>query len=233
MASEDSRSTLRTETHCPTCAREDFESRKAMKIHHARAHGESIAGEEVDCCWCGESIRRGPYRIQNAERIFCDANCRGAWRSDNWTEDDFPRWNGGLATVECHRCGEKFERRRDQVKRAKRSFCSRSCFGAWRSEYQRGSNNPSWTGGESIRTTVRDLIGDEPWEMVAGKVRKDRCQKCGTTETADDRAFAVHHIVPIMAGGCNEPELLMTLCLKCHRRVEAYTRQYVEPVLIE
>lgn len=220
-------------TCCPTCTREDFESRKAMKIHHARAHGESIAGEEVDCHWCGDSIRRSPSRIADADRIFCDANCRGAWRSENWDKDDFPRWNGGPVTVACYRCGKKFERRRDRVDKAERSFYSRSCFGAWRSEFQRGSNNPSWTGGESIRTTVRDLIGDDPWETIASGVRKDRCEKCGAAETADDRAFAVHHIVPIMAGGCNEPELLMTLCLKCHRRVEAYTRQYVEPVLIE
>jgi len=223
----------RSKVQCPTCTRDDFKSRMAMKIHHAKVHGESIAGVEVDCHWCGNSVRRNRSRIESAERIFCDAECRGAWRSENWSNDEFPRWNGGPVTVECHRCGETFERRRNQVDRAERSFCSRSCFGAWRSEFQRGANNPSWTGGESVRTAVRDLIGQVPWETVASNVRRDHCKMCGDAETTDDRALAVHHIIPIMAGGCNGPELLMTLCPKCHRRVEAYTRQYVEPVLVE
>lgn len=218
---------------CPTCQRDDFESAAAMKIHHKKTHDVSLAGVGVDCHWCGERVRRRKNRVENAERIFCDASCRGSWRSENWTAEDFPRWKGGLQTVACHQCGNTFDRRRDQVEEYERSFCGRDCFGTWRSNYQRGENNPAWTGGREIRTTVRDLIGDEPWDRTADRVREQSCETCGKEQTSDGRRLSVHHIVPIMAGGCNDPELLMTLCMTCHRRVEAYTRRFVKPLLCE
>lgn len=218
---------------CPTCGRDDFDSEKAMKVHHTKSHGESIAGMEVECEWCESMVRRSEYAIENRERIFCDFDCKGAWRQENWTGNVTSRWKGGPVTVECHYCGERFERRRDQVEEYERSFCSSTCLGKWRSEAQRGSNNPVWTGGDAIRSAVRRLIGNEPWTTIAERERKDVCEFCGTTETGDGRAMSVHHIVPVMAGGCNASELLMTLCPACHRCVEAYTRRIVEPVLVD
>jgi 5-methylcytosine-specific restriction endonuclease McrA len=220
-------------TTCPTCDRDDFGSEHAMKVHHTKAHGESIAGVEVPCEWCGSPVRRKPYAIENRERIFCDLDCKGSWRQENWTGSATPKWEGGPVTVSCHQCGEQFERRRDQVEKYDRSFCGSTCLGEWRSQAQRGSDNPVWTGGDAIRSTVRKLIGDEPWEEIAAREREASCELCGTAETGDGRALAVHHIVPVMAGGCNTGELLMTLCPPCHRRVEAYTRRIVEPVLTD
>ena len=220
-------------TTCPTCNRDDFDSPRAMKTHHTKAHGESIAGVEVECERCGSEVRRSPYAIENRERVFCDLDCKGAWRQENWTGSNTPKWKGGPVTVPCHQCGDQFERRRDQVEKYDRSFCSSTCLGEWRSQAQRGSDNPVWTGGAAIRSTVRQLIGDEPWEEIAGRERESSCELGGTSETGDGRALAVHHTVPVMAGGCNASELLMTLCPACHRRVEAYTRRIVEPVLVD
>jgi 5-methylcytosine-specific restriction endonuclease McrA len=218
---------------CPTCGRADFASESGMKVHHSKVHGESIAGVAVECEWCGAAVRRPQYALENREMIFCDLDCKGAWRQENWTGEDTPRWKGGSVTTECHYCGETFERRRDQVAKYERSFCGSTCLGNWRSDAQRGADNPVWTGGSAIRSTVRQLIADEPWETIAERERADACELCETTETSDGRAMAVHHIVPVMAGGCNSSELLMTLCPACHRRVEAYTRRIVEPVLVE
>lgn len=220
-------------TSCPTCNREDFASERGVKVHHTKAHGESIAGVVVRCEWCSSSVRRRPYAIENRERIFCDLECKGAWRQENWSGSATPKWKGGPVTVSCHWCGDEFERRRDQVKKYDRSFCGSTCLGRWRSQAQRGSDNPVWTGGTVIRSAVRQLIGDEPWETVTERERGPSCEFCGTSETKDGRALAVHHIVPVMAGGCNASELLMTLCPACHRRIEAYTRRVVDPVLID
>lgn len=220
-------------TACPTCNRDDFNSKRGMKVHHSKAHGKSIAGLEVECEWCDATVRRQEYAVENRERIFCDLDCKGAWRQENWTGPDTPKWKGGPATVSCHQCGDRFERRRDQAEKYERSFCDSECLGKWRSRAQRGSNNPVWTGGAAIKSTVRQLIGGAPWEDIAEREREPCCELCGTSETGDGRALAAHHIVPIMCGGCNTSELLMTLCPVCHRRVEAYTRRITEPVLTD
>lgn len=174
-----------------------------------------------------------PHKIESAERNFCSNECRGKWRSENWTGSNHPRWKGGNVTVECAHCGETVKRRRDQAEKYDLNFCDTKCLGRWRSKNQRGAANPVWSGGESIRVAVRNLIGDCPWDQVAASARDDECELCGASETTDGRALAVHHIVPIMAGGCNEDPLLMTLCPSCHRTVEAYTRKITEPLLVE
>lgn len=188
---------------------------------------------EIECHYCDTTTKKKPHEIESAERNFCSNECRGEWRSENWTGSNHPRWRGGDMAVECSYCGETVSRRRDQVEKYELNFCNTTCLGKWRSENQRGADNPVWTGGESIRVAVRNLIGDRPWEQIAARVRDSECKLCGVSETEDGRALAVHHIVPIMAGGCNEEALLMTLCPSCHRKVEAYTRGITESCLAE
>lgn len=285
MPTDSRRNDEQSTVECPTCGRLDFNSTKGMKIHHASAHDESIAGEVVHCDFCGgetrtppskveqldhhfcdercegkwrsnhlsgpnapqwnggtvtvrcphcgDEIERHPHEINQSDRNFCDATCRGQWRSENWSRENFPVWKGGKVTVECDWCSVEVERRRDQLKKYERSFCSDDCLGEWRSSIQRGQNNPVWTGGRHIREAIRRLIGNSPWTKIASQARKSECGMCKTGTTSDGRQHAVHHIVPLMAGGCNEPELLMTLCPSCHRKVEAYTRQLLSPVLVE
>lgn len=189
--------------------------------------------ETIQCNHCGADIKRYRREIELANRNFCDATCRGQWRSENWDVQDLPRWSGGPRSVSCHECGQLFQRKQSQVERAKRQFCGRECFGTWHASFQRGSDNPSWIGGAEIRKSVRNLIGDSPWVEIAADIRDSNCELCGTHATSDDRALSVHHIVPIMAGGTNSSEFLMTLCNACHRTVETFTRQFVKPVLRE
>lgn len=203
---------------------------RSIKFSGRGGPGWTGGRETVQCHQCGADVKRYRREIEIAQRNFCDADCRGQWRSENWEIQDLPRWNGGPLSISCHQCGVIFQRKRSQVGQADRQFCGRECFGIWRSEFQRGSNNPSWAGGTVIRKAVRNQIGNAPWRDVATDFRGPNCELCGTPETSDNRALSIHHIVPIMAGGTNEGELLMTLCNGCHRKVEAYTRQFVEPV---
>lgn len=48
---------------CPSCNREDFDTKRAMRIHHKLAHGESLAEREdryrCPCCRREVSTKRG------------------------------------------------------------------------------------------------------------------------------------------------------------------------------
>ena len=189
--------------------------------------------ETVQCHLCGAEVERRAWEIETAARNFCSNRCRGEWRSKNWEAEDYPRWQGGKATVECSICSEEVSRRQDQLKKYDQHFCSTDCLGEWRSDTQRGRDNPVWTGGSNIRDAVRRLLSDEPWTRIAAAARDDECEHCGSDSTEYNRSLAVHHIVPVMAGGSNAEELLMTLCPGCHRKVEAFTRRFVDPVLVE
>lgn len=49
--------------------------------------------------------------------------------------------------VKCDWCGKEFEKRPCLVKRHRHSFCSRECYGAWRSKNFMGEKNSNWRGG--------------------------------------------------------------------------------------
>lgn len=95
---------------CPTCGEAGFDTRKNMKIHHTHAHGESIAGESVECDNCGEQFQRTPSEIERYEHSFCSEVCKGEWQSENHIGEDNPRWEGGRSTYECVICGSEEER---------------------------------------------------------------------------------------------------------------------------
>lgn len=44
---------------CPTCSRDDFRSERAMRIHHAQTHGESLTQREDQyrCDKCGRKVQ--------------------------------------------------------------------------------------------------------------------------------------------------------------------------------
>jgi len=93
---------------CPTCD-DPFDSEHAVKIHHAKAHDESIAEEiEKTCPECDKSFTVG---AQSRDQIHCSEECR--------FEADRDR-----VTVECETCGDTVEVPRSEQDR---KFCSRDC----------------------------------------------------------------------------------------------------------
>jgi hypothetical protein len=48
----------------------------------------------------------------------------------------------------CDICGKEFIRKESATKRSKHHFCSRSCWGKWRSKEQTGIKNRCWQGGK-------------------------------------------------------------------------------------
>lgn len=126
------------------CERDDFSSEKGMKQHHKIVHGESIAGIEVECDWCGDSTRVTAEQ-NDSGRTFCDKWCYGEWQSEHTTGENNPLW-GGRIEVECDWCGEVTERMECHV-RGEHNFCDYECHGKYRSEHMTGESSVRWEGG--------------------------------------------------------------------------------------
>lgn len=112
---------------CPTCGTE-CASERGVKIHHKKAHGESIAGVETECPVCGDTLRVKPYKLEECtEGPYCSYDCAGTDKRDR-------------VELECEACGDSFiePKRRDW-----RRFCSQQCFG----DYNSGENHRWYDGG--------------------------------------------------------------------------------------
>ena len=48
------------------------------------------------------------------------------------------------------------------------------------------------------------------------------CQNCFSTKSLE-----VHHIIPMRENGSDELDNLITLCVKCHRRIDAKLRPHI------
>lgn len=234
---------------CPTCGK-SFDTDHAVKIHHTKAHGESIAGEAVSCATCGESFRVYPSRAERSDRLFCSDACKGEAYEDRvelvcdhcGASFDRRRSHAEGATrhycsteckgkayrdrveVTCSGCGKQFERQRAVVQRYERLYCSDDC----RDQHERGANHPRWKGGDGLAVALRRILGGETWRSVRDEVHENRdstCRMCGREESRNGSRLQIHHIVPVMAGGSHHRENLMLLCHRCHRHAEAFTNK--------
>ena len=261
---------------CPTCG-ETYKSEHGVKVHHKRVHGESLAGEEFECDWCGSTETKDPSKIHDDMNNFCSMECRGKYRSENYTGENSSRWDGGTVTLTCEACGEDYERYPSRVGESRycssecrseglserfqgedgpnyrggkvtvacencstgmelypsdaeyKRFCSMECRDEWHSKHFNGQDHPNWRGGKSVYDAVKRQLGNRSWPAIREEYRSDECEACGTSEGLLD----LHHIVPVMAGGTNEPWNLMTLCRSCHFQAEWFTRDLLDPVLTE
>jgi 5-methylcytosine-specific restriction protein A len=99
----------------------------------------------------------------------------------------------------CLRCGQLTE---------EGSRCAH-CEAAWQAARER--RRPSFR--------ERRGTGGWSWAAVRAQVRArdgGRCVNCGACEHLE-----VHHVVPLRAGGTDEPGNLVTLCRACHGRARS------------
>lgn len=193
---------------CPWdgCER-SFDTDMGVKVHHARAHGESIAGVKVDCAECGQTFREYPSRVERYDHDFCSKVCSEAFQEQK-------------VEVDCAECGQTTRKKPSKAERNDHNFCSGTCSEA----FHTGENNPQWNGGpakygpgwnERKRESVRE--------------RDDReCHVCGMSEaehlTAHGCKLHVHHVRP--AREFDDPEKrnamgnLTSVCHSCHREWE-------------
>lgn len=167
-----------------------------------------------ECEQCGLAFEVNRYRKKTAQ--FCSRQCHGRWKTDV-----------GTVEVECEWCGQSVTKWNREYESKDHHYCSSTCYGQWTSKHRSGQDHPNWRGGTSVYVAVRELLGDQPWDAIAGRHRGDRCEWCG----GGGEGLHVHHIIPVMCGGTNEPWNLMTLCPSCHRTTEIYTGQLLDRAL--
>ncbi|EMA47991.1 hypothetical protein [Halococcus saccharolyticus] len=148
--------------------------------------------------------------------------------------EDNPRWQGGKAEIECEQCGKIEPVKPARLGRAR--FCSRGCKDRWQSENVFGQDHHQWRGGYCTREAVKKLIRAETWEtQTAPRIRErdnHECQVCGKHTSEQDRALTVNHLPALLDGGCNNDDVLFTVCDECHHKAEAYVRALPEVDLL-
>ena len=134
-----------TDVTCPTCGRDDFAKPQGMKTHHKQIHGESIAGVDDECAYCGTQFLAETSHAERNENNFCSRDCYANWLSENNQGENHPRWKEPVV-VNCAYCGTSKEVSPSRSEEYTRHFCDTECVGMWRSENIRGDQHPLWTG---------------------------------------------------------------------------------------
>jgi HNH endonuclease len=177
-----------------------------------------------NCLICGVDFT--PFR---ADQKYCSPRCNSkaqgrelvrrihAGEIVGWKKKKRQRRRAAMIVYECKTCGAKREvfRRYYIGLRKNRTprFCSLECWYVWHRKHPRkGSQSPSWRGGEI-------KFRGEGWHQQAELIRMRDCRLCRICGKAQGRnRFPVDHIVPFRMCKENNPLNLLTVCGSCHAR---------------
>jgi 5-methylcytosine-specific restriction endonuclease McrA len=168
------------------------------------------------CAVCEKPIYVTTQRLQ--EKNYCSTACTGKSREQR-------------IIINCLQCGKEVWKYPSSIKKAKRHFCSKKCNGRWTSENLVGESSPHFKYGKTTRGSN--------WHRQKTLVRlRDglACQICGKKPKVGEKRFDIHHITPYgeFHGDwkqANQISNLITLCRKCHRRVETGKLPCPRPLL--
>jgi hypothetical protein len=213
---------------CIECG-ENFDTERAMKLHHYHSHGESIAKQETECINCDSSFE---YYPSEKEGMYCSSCVENGANSDIERMGDSVWWgksgedNGnysGGEKVVCDNegCTEEKTVSPSELENQDHHFCGKDCYTEWLSNYYSGSGNPLWKGGYETD------YGDGWWSArKKARIRDDgECVLCGREKSKHGAKCDVHHIKPVRSFDNKEDahvlENLVTLCRSCHSAVES------------
>lgn len=192
-------SRLRVVITCKECGKQFERTPKQHIDNYCSVECRSKANRiNVSCENCGEKLSKVPSNIK--KHNFCGKGCYDEWQARN------------RIVTQCLNCGCNILDR----PRANRLFCSVQC----RNEYRIGDKNPSWRGGKCY-------YGDNWWVQRNKCLKRDKytCQLCGREAKDEKWGLSVHHMIPfrLFKGDwkkANKLSNLITLCRKCHMKVE-------------
>ena len=133
---------------CPTC-RKEFKNEHGVKVHHSRAHGESLAREVVECAWCGEEFEVTTYAANKHGWHTCSDKCDSKYRPATYTQENNPN-AGNWHTIDCEHCGEGYRVPEHRLESSR--FCSLECKYNWESDNLSGEQAHAWNGGTATLT---------------------------------------------------------------------------------
>lgn len=191
---------------------------------------ESIK-RQVGCKVCGESF----YTYPDRAKIFCSAACQYKARTLGLSQRIVTKpynitkvWV--KAKITCKHCGKDFNTVLSKKDRSK--YCSISCYNKHKSVMYSGKGNPAYKNGSSLNH--RTHRGSN-WEKIRLEIYKRdnfTCQECGVkcigkkSANKDNSHLIIqcHHKERYSLTKNNSPSNLITLCLKCHLKIEKELR---------
>lgn len=132
-----------------------------------------------NCLICKKDFKTWLCEIKKGWGRFCSTECHNEWMSKNLKGENCPTWKGGLLTLNCLQCSNKFTVHLSVTKNGKGKFCSRKCCDKWRSINLIGKKSINWKGGI---TPINVLIRTSAKYLQWAKTIKERddytCQIC-------------------------------------------------------
>ncbi len=178
------------------------------------------------CPVCSKPFYRHPSAITNAKHgvVCCSKDCQYQARVLGIVPRvvEHPYIYSKPSTKiekQCVVCSKTFKVIPSLVE--SRKTCSRQCFEKKHSVEMSGSRNPAYKDGQCRLKRCYRGIGWEASRKACYERDNYICQKCGI-DCKENRPQA-HHIFPYIDGGTNDLSNLMTLCVKCHMKIEAFT----------
>lgn len=171
-------------------------------------------GRMQKCKQCNNEFWVTPSDIKMKQRKFCSMKCYGKWKSQYRIGKNNSNWRGGQAKQICKQCGKEFLARAVAVKNGQRKFCSYQCSNKYTAI---GKRNPRWKGG--VSHTYLKHFAEREWNKIRKRCYKRdgyRCQACGIFNVV----LHAHHIIPWRISHDDDLKNLITVCGKCHKKLE-------------
>jgi hypothetical protein len=190
-----------------------------------RTKPEIKARKTCICEFCGVDFETWNSRPGR----FCSRLCAGRYGAKQLRPSRRKLEN--LRTIYCEICNREYVVHVAQLTGRNSRFCSVKCRAVWKSESMKGAGNHNYIGG----TRFPDRGSSWSKQRKLAKARDGaRCQICGTADKK--RRISVHHIIPYKQFGgdhlkANVLSNLITLCQKCHVKVERHKLPCPRPLL--
>lgn len=189
---------------CPQCGLEF--TPKAHSTFCSEQCRKAYQSHTVVCKRCNKSF--ATYRV-NQE--FCSQGCATGYRRATGIT---------MITKPCEWCGNDFTSKKTKNRR----FCGHECASLFLAVERLGENNPLWKGGAPKRR------GHNWKKQRKLAINRDNftCQICGKRQKPHQHHIVdVHHITKYSAFNgdwlsANQLTNLITLCRKCHMKVERH-----------
>lgn len=182
---------------CKTCGNEfvTYKSKKqkfcSKKCKHI-AQGKVLStGKYKKCLYCNKEFYT--TKSKNKQR-FCSLDCFHIYKRENKEKRYCVICNKEL----CHQ---------------NKKYCSITCMSINYQTILLKENNPNWKGIEKYRSTGL------PTHIRKQVLKRDgyKCKKCGVVDWEQSPSLLhIHHIVPVVDGGTEDLDNLITLCIYCH-----------------
>ena len=182
---------------------------------------------KAKCDNCEKQICLIPYQVKTFKHHFCDSKCFGEF----FSSENNQFFNKTHTAETKKMIGNKTQiwlgKNGHSLKNKHHSTSTRKKMSEAKKGKYLGKDNPNWKGGTSKREFKKAYgVTVSQWDRLTTKIRKRDnyiCQYCG-----ERNAIQVHHILPRRIEIDNHPDNLITLCNKCHPKVEKLTYKYLD-----